>query len=327
MKAVGLNKFGGPEVLEYLELPAPDQIGPEEVLIEVEATGVNRADLVIRQGVYPVEKRFPVIPGFEVAGKIKEIGNEVKGFKKGQKVFSLVNIGGYSELVKVNYNQTLPIPENLSSTEAAAIPTVFYTTWITLFKKADLQKGDTVLIHSAGSGVGIAAIQLSKYFGAKVITTASTEEKLKRAKEFGADFLINYQGVDFATEVKKITEGKGVTVILDGIGGSTLAQNISAVSKGGRLILIGGGGVGGLEGTLHIGKIFMKNITIIGFNLHGLGPKLYEYLKEFKKEILPLFAQGKIVSVIDKVFPLKEAKEAHIYLAERKNFGKVVLRP
>ncbi len=327
MKAVGLNRFGGPEVLEYLDVPEPDKLEADELLIEVEAIGVNRADLLIRQGIYPVEKNFPVIPGFEVAGKVKELGKQVKGFQKGQRVFSLVNIGAYSEFLKVNPNLTLPIPENLSSSEAAAIPTVFYTVWITLFKKANLQKGDIVLIHSAGSGVGVAAIQLAKYFGACVITTASTDEKLKRAQEFGADFVINYSQQNFAIEVKKITEGKGVTIILDGIGASTLTQNISAISKAGRLILIGGGGVGGLEATLHLGRVIMKNIAMIGFNVHGLGPKLYEYLKEFQKKILPLFAQGKIVSVIDKVFPLKEAKEAHIYLEERKNFGKVVLRP
>ena len=202
-----------------------------------------------------------------------------------------------------------------------------YTVWITLFKKANLQKGDTVLIHAAGSGVGIAAIQLAKYFGAQVITTAATDEKLKRAQESGADFGINYSHQDFAAEVKKITEGRGVEVILDGIGAATLTGNISALARGGRLILIGAGGFGDLEATLHLGRVIMKNVCLIGFNVHGLGTKLYEYLREFKKEILPLFAQGKIVSVIDKVFPLKEAKEAHIYLAERKNFGKVVLRP
>ena len=327
MKAVGLNRFGGPEVLEYLDLPDPYQIGPEEVLIEVEASGVNRADLLIRQGIYPVEKKFPIIPGFEVAGRVKELGKEIKELKKTQRVFALVDIGGYAELVKVNQNLVLPIPENLSSSEAAGIPTVLYTVWITLFKKANLQKGDMVLIHAAGSGVGVAAIQLAKYFGAKVITTASTGGKLQRAHEYGADFGINYIQQDFAAEVKKITEGKGVDVILDGIGASTLAGNISAIAKGGRLILIGGGGVGGLEGNLHLGRVIMKNITLIGFNLHGQGNKLYEYLKEFKKEILPLFARGKIVSVIDKVFPLKEAGDAHIYLAERKNFGKVVLLP
>ncbi len=327
MKAVGLNKFGGPEVLEYLDLPDPDQIGPEEVLIEVEASGVNRADLLIRQGIYPVEKKFPIIPGFEVAGKVKDTGKGAKEFKKMHRIFALVDIGGYAELAKVNHRLVLPIPENLSSLEAAGIPTVFYTVWITLFKKAYLQKGDTVLIHAAGSGVGVAAIQLAKYFGAKVITTASTEEKLQRAHGYGADFGINYIQQDFAAEVKKITEGKGADVILDGIGASTLAGNIAAIAKSGRLILIGGGGVGGLEGNLHLGRVIMKNITLIGFNLHGQGSKLYEYLNEFKKEILPLFAQGKIVSVVDKVFPLREARDAHIYLAERKNFGKVVLRP
>jgi len=327
MKAVGLNKFGGPEVLELLDLPDPNQPGPEEILIQVEAMGVNRADLVIRQGVYPMGRNFPIVPGFEVAGKVKELGNKVTDFKKGERVFALVDINGYSEFINVHQNLVLPIPENLSSSEAAGIPTVFYTVWITLFKKANLQKGDTVLIHAGGSGVGVAAIQLAKYFGAIITTTASTSEKLQRAHEYGADFGINYTQQDFAAEMKKITEGKGADIILDGIGASTLTGNILSIAKGGRLILIGGGGVGGLEGSIHLGRVFMRNVSIIGFNLHGQGTKLHDYLKEFKKEILPLFAQGKIVSVIDKVFPMKEAKEAHIYLEERKNFGKVVLRP
>ncbi len=313
--------------MEYLEVPEPEQLEPEEVLIEVEAIGVNRADLLIRQGIYPAEKKFPLIPGFDVAGKVKEVGKEVQGFKKGDPVFAIKDIGCYAELVKFNHKVVLPIPENLSTSEAAAIPTVVYTVWITLFKKANLQKGDTVLIHAAGSGVGIAAIQLAKHFGAAVITTASTDEKLKRAKEFGADFGINYSQQDFLAEVKKITQEKGVEVILDGIGSATLTGNISAVTKGGRLILIGAGGFGELETPIHLGRVIMKNVNIIGFNVHGLGAKLYEYIRDFKKEILPLFAQGKIVSVIDKVIPLKEAREAHIYLAERKNFGKVILRP
>lgn len=313
--------------MEYLEVPEPDQLGPEEVLIEVEAIGVNRADLLIRQGIYPAEKKFPIIPGFDVAGKVKEVGQEVKDFKAGDRVFAIKDIGCYAELVNFNHQVVLPIPENMSTSEAAAIPTVVYTVWITLFKKANLQKGDTVLIHAAGSGVGIAAIQLAKYFGAIVITTASTDEKLKRAKEFGADFGINYSQQDFLAEVKKITQGKGVEIILDGIGSATLARNISAVTKGGRLILIGAGGFGELETSIHLGRVIMKNVNIIGFNVHGLGTKLYDYIRDFKNEILPLFAKGKIVSVIDKVFPLKEAQEAHIYLAERKNFGKVILRP
>ncbi len=313
--------------MEYLEVPEPEQLEPEEVLIEVEAIGVNRADLLIRQGIYPSEKKFPLIPGFDVAGKVKDIGNKVADFKKGDRVFAIKDIGCYAELIKVKQQAVLPIPENLSSTEATAIPTVVYTVWITLLKKANLQKGDTVLIHAAGSGVGVAAIQLAKYFEAQVITTASSSEKLKRAAEFGADFGINYSEQDFVSEVKKITSGKGPEVILDGIGSVTLSGNILAIAKGGRLILIGAGGFGDLETPIHLGRVIMKNLNIIGFNVHGLGTQLYEYIRDFKKEILPLFAQGKIVSVIDKVFPLKEAREAHIYLAERKNFGKVILRP
>jgi putative PIG3 family NAD(P)H quinone oxidoreductase len=325
VRAIGLRKFGSAEVLEELTLPDP-RPEPNEVLIKVEAIGINRADILIREGRYPVRKDFPVIPGFEVAGTIIEVGGQVARFQIGQKVFALLEIGGYAEQVTVFKDLVLPIPSSLSPVEAAGIPDVFLTAWITLSERAKLQRGETVLIHAAGSGIGIAAIQLAKNLGAKVITTASTEEKLNKARELGADYTINYRETDFAEAVKEITKGRGVEVILDGVGGSTLPKDIDALAWSGRLLLIGT--VGGREVQIHLGRIIMKNLTLFAFQLHGHAQaEMGQYLQKFGKEVLPLFKKNQISCLVDKTFPLSEAKEAHVYIEQRKNFGKVVLVP
>jgi len=325
MKAVGLKKFGGAEVLEVLDLPEP-KVGPKEILIQVEAAGLNRADILIREGRYGAHRELPVTPGFEVAGRIKQVGPDVTKFKAGQKVFALLIIGGYAEQVVVPEWLALPMPENLSMQEAAGIPDVFLTVWITLFKKANLREGEKVLIHAAGSGIGMAGIQLAKIFGATVFTTASSNEKLEKAKALGADYAINYTKANFAEEIRKITAGKGVEVILDGVGASTLEGNLQALAEFGRLILIGT--VGGREAQLHLGRAITKNVTIFAFRLHGhSNEQLACFFQEFGQEILPLFEQGKLRSLVDRTFSFKEAKEAHSYLEQRKNFGKVILVP
>ena len=325
MKAVGLKKFGGAEVLEVLDLPEP-KVGPKEILIQVEAAGLNRADILVREGRYGAHRELPVVPGFEVAGKVKEVGPGVTKFKIGQKVIALLVIGGYAEQVVVPEGLALCIPDNLSMAEAAGIPDVFLTAWITLFKKANLREGEKVLIHAAGSGIGMASIQLAKIFGATVFTTASSDEKLEKAKTMGADFIINYTKANFAEEIRKITAGQGVKVILDGVGASTLEGNLQALAEFGRLILIGT--VGGREAQLHLGRAITKNVTLFAFRLHGHSNELLAcFLREFGQEILPLFAQGKLRSMVDRTFSFKEAKEAHSYLEQRKNFGKVILVP
>jgi len=325
MKAVGLKKFGGAEVLEVLDLPEP-KVGPKEILIQVEAAGLNRADILVREGRYGAHRELPVVPGFEVAGKVKEVGPGVTKFKIGQKVIALLVIGGYAEQVVVPEGLALCIPDNLSMAEAAGIPDVFLTAWITLFKKANLREGEKVLIHAAGSGIGMASIQLAKIFGATVFTTASSDEKLEKAKTMGADFIINYTKANFAEEIRKITAGQGVKVILDGVGASTLEGNLQALAEFGRLILIGT--VGGREAQLHLGRAITKNVTLFAFRLHGHSNELLAcFFQEFGQEILPLFAHGKLRSMVDRTFSFNEAKEAHSYLEQRKNFGKVILVP
>jgi putative PIG3 family NAD(P)H quinone oxidoreductase len=325
MRAVGLRKFGGPEVLEILELPDPVP-QEDEILIQVEASGVNRADTLIREGRYSAHRELPVVPGFEVAGKVKAVGSAVTKFKTGQSVFAILMIGGYAEQVVVQENLALPIPENLNPPEAAGIPDVFLTAWVTLFKKANLREGEKVLIHAAGSGIGMAAIQLAKSAGAVVFTTASSNEKLDKAKALGADFSINYTKASFAEEIKKITAGEGVKVILDGVGASTLDGNLQALSQFGRLILIGT--VGGREAQFHLGRAITKNVTIFSFRLHGHSEKQLACLyQDFGREISPLFKEGKLRSIVDKTFSFEQAEEAHLYLEQRKNFGKVILKP
>jgi NADPH:quinone reductase-like Zn-dependent oxidoreductase len=202
---------------------------------------------------------------------------------------------------------------------------VFFTAWQTLVARAQLQPGEWVIVHAAGSGVGIAGIQLAKYFGGKVITTAGSTGKLQRAAELGADLGINYDEGDFAAEALKATEGKGVDVIIDGIGGATFNGNLACLAPRGRLVVIGQ--VGGGSVNLDLGRLLAGNMALHGFYLAGLGRALFPVVQQFQKELLPLFAEGKLRSVVDHTFPLADAAEAQRYVAGRKNFGKVVLIP
>ncbi|MCI0530683.1 MAG: NAD(P)H-quinone oxidoreductase [candidate division Zixibacteria bacterium] len=325
MKAVGLNKFGNAEVLEYLELPDP-RPKPGQVLIQVEAAGINRADIVIREGRYPVDGGFPVVPGYEVAGKIKSLGDGVKNFKPGERVCALVEIGGYAEQVCSPADLTFSVPDKLTTQEVGGVPVVFLTSWMTLFHLAKLKKDETVLIHSAGSGVGIAAIQLARQRGAKIITTAGTDEKLEKAKKLGADFAINYNKTEFSKAIKEYTQGRGVNVILDGIGGSALDGNIKSLAPLGRLVLIGT--VGGLEPQLHIGRALVRNLTVYAFHIHRWASSAgTKELKQAGQEIMQMLSSGKLNSIIDKTFPFKSAAQAHKYMEERRNFGKIILTP
>lgn len=324
MRAVRFYQYGGPEVLRYEEVPDPTP-RPHELLLKVEAAGINRADLLLREGRYASEAKFPAIPGLEVSGEIIGVGETVQGFAVGQRVFGLLPGGGYAEKVTMAAPMATRVPEQLRAAEAATIPVVFFTAWQTLMARAQLQPGEWVIVHAAGSGVGIAGIQLAKHFGAKVITTAGSADKLRRAAALGADVGINYNESDFAAEAQKVTEGKGVDVILDGVGGTTFAGNLACLAPRGRLVVIGQ--VGGSQVSFDLGQLLGKNMAIHGFYLAGLGRALFPIVQQFQKELLPLFAEGKLRPVVDRTFPLAEATEAHRYVAGRQNFGKVVLVP
>ena len=307
----------------YGDMPDP-KIGPMQVLIRVKATAINRKDLFRREGAGGGgSPPFPFVDGLEVAGLVEAVGPEVTDRRVGQRVVATLPYGGYAELAAVNRAGTIPLPESLSFEEGASIPIVFLTSWYGLVKMARIEAGETVLVQSGGSGVGMAGIQIAKYFRTMVITTAGSDEKAARAREMGADLAINYQKQDFLPEVMRVTGGKGVEVVLESVGGDVLTKSIQALAPLGRLVTVGNSSRSSVAPDLNL--VRRKNAIYTGFSLGGqmyYGGVMLELAK-----IIDLCGQGKMRTVVDRVFPLKEASEAHRYVAERRNFGKVVLRP
>lgn len=323
MKAAYVNQLGNEDNFIYGELPDP-AVGPRHVLVRVKAAGINRGDLFRREGTYggPTPP-FPFVPGWEVAGVIEAVGAEVKDRSPGQRVAATLAQGGYAELVAVNRAGTVPIPDRLSFDEAASIPMVFLTSWYALAKVARLEPGEVALIQSGGSGVGMAGIQIAKLCGAKVFTTAGTDEKVAKAKALGADEAVNYQRQDFLPEVMRFSGNAGVNVVLESVGGQVMTKSIQALAPLARLVTVGNSSRSADKPDL--AGLAAKNASFNQFSLArqmGFGGVIPELSK-----ILDLCAGGKMKSVVDHSFPLREAAQAHRYLAERKNFGKVILRP
>jgi len=340
VKAVRFHETGAPEVLKYEEVPKP-QVDAGEVLIRVRACAVNRLDLWLRSGTY--RRKLPHIPGSEFSGDVAEIGSGVSGFSVGDKVliypglsdhtckyclageesmcvnFRIIGAatdGGYAEYAKVPAENLFRIPNGLSYEQAASIPLVFLTAWHMLITRARLRVGESVLIHAAGSGIGSAAIQIAKLAGATVLATAGSEEKLAKAKELGADYLINYEQGDFAEQVKELTGGEGVQVVFEHTGARTFPGSIRSLADGGRLVTAGA--TTGAEAAVDIRDLYTRQLTFMGSML-GTRAELIE--------ILRLAGEKKLVPVIDRVMPLSDAAEAHRLLADRKQFGKIVLMP
>ena len=241
MKAIRIHQFGPTEeVLQYDDAPVP-QPGPKELLVKVEAAALNRADLGLRKGTYRIDpKDLPVIPGREFAGTVVNVGSEVPGFHVGERVVAQPGLGGYAEYAVAKASQTRPVPDGVDSVLAAAMPTVFLTSWFALVEDAKMKSADKVLIQAGGSGVGIAAIQIAKHGGARVITTAGTDEKCSRLRELGADETINYTINDFRQEVHRLTAGRGVDMVLEMVGGEVYNKSLEVLAPGGRLVSIGG---------------------------------------------------------------------------------------
>ncbi|MCR4404600.1 MAG: zinc-binding dehydrogenase [Candidatus Acetothermia bacterium] len=340
MKAVVFHEHGDLSVLRYEEVPEP-VIGPEEVLIRVRATSVNFLDIWVRRGLPGVN--LPHISGADVAGTIERVGERVQGLERGQRVIANPNLscgkceyclagedslcihykilgeqtdGGYAELVKVPAKNVIPLPEHVPFEEAAAAPLVFMTAWRALISRAGLRPGEDVLILGAGGGVATAAIQLAKLVGARVFVTASSEEKLEGAKRLGADFLINYKEVEFDKEIRRLTNRRGVDVVLDSIGAETWVKSLGSLAKNGRLVTYGA--TSGPNPQTEIRLIFWNQLRIIGSTMAST--------KELH-EVLRLLWAGRLKPVIHRVMPLREAAEAQRLLEERKVFGKVVLVP
>ncbi|WP_280220140.1 NAD(P)H-quinone oxidoreductase [Nocardia neocaledoniensis] len=324
MRAVELNGFGGPEVMEWTETVDPE-VRPGEVLIEVIAAGVNRADVMQRRGFYPPPADASSVPGLECSGTIVALGEGVRDWRVGDRVCALLSGGGYAEQVAVPATQVLPIPDGLDPVAAAGLPEVAVTVWSNLDMTAGLRSGELVLIHGGGGGIGTCAIQVAKRLGARVAVTAGSDEKLAKCAELGADLLINYKTQDFVAEVAAFD---GADVILDNMGAKYLERNVEALAAHGRLVVIGM--QGGVSGTLNLAALLGKWGTVHATNVRnrpraGAGSKA-ELVAAVRERLWPMVAAGEVVPVISAELPVTEAGRAHELLDSPETFGKVVLR-
>ena len=322
MKAVRIHEYGGPEVLAYEgEVPRPT-VGPDQALIKVAGAGVNYADLTRRMGRYPGAEP-PTTMGLEAAGTIEEVGADVKGFAVGDHVMARA-AGGQAEYVAADASSMFRCPQGLDMVQAGGMPIILLTTYHLLKTRAQVQPGDTVLVQAGASGVGTVAIQLAKLYGAKVIATASTEEKLGLARSLGADVTINYVDKDFEEEVQALTDRAGVQVILECVGGEVLEKSLRCLAPYGRLVTYGNASGG--SASLPASEIFPVNRGVLGFSI-GRSPQGSLDHHAAMKEILPLVHSGKLRLVVDRIMPMSEVAKAHLHLANRGTKGKVILTP
>jgi NADPH:quinone reductase-like Zn-dependent oxidoreductase len=321
MKAIRIHRFGpGEDVLQYEDVPVPEPCAGE-VLVKIEAAALNRADLGLRKGTYRVAPEdLPLIPGREFAGTVAKLGSGVDWFLPGQQVVAYPGRGGYAEYGVSKASLVRPLPAGLNSSDAAAMPTVFLTAWFALFEDGKLKAGDQVLVQAGSSGVGNAAIQVAKHAGARVISTAGTEERCRRLRELGADDTIDYTLLDFESEVSGLTNGRGVDVVLEMIGGEVYDKSLRVLAPGGRLVSIGGafGNIPATPPELHDGRKATRFSITQYLSEH---PEAFEQLDFFMQAAVA----GKLRVVIDRTFPLSEARGAQRYLEGREHFGKVVL--
>jgi putative PIG3 family NAD(P)H quinone oxidoreductase len=323
MRAVVITKPGGPDVLALQTVETPEPFG-DWVRVRVRAAGLNRADLVQRMGFYPAPAGVPAeIPGLEFAGEVDAVGPLVQTWKPGQRVMGIVGGGGQAEYVLVHEGMLVAIPENLDFIQAAAIPEVFMTAHDALFTQGGLQMGERLLVHAAGSGVGTAAIQLAHVAGATVYGTSRTASKLERAKVLGLEVGLSDQ--NFAADIKQLTGGAGVHMVLDFVGASYMEQNLDALALWGRLVFLAT--MGGSDAQVNLRTVMSKRIQILGCTLRSrtLEEKL-AVTRRFATHVVPLLASSQVVPIIEEVYPLHEIARAHKAMAENRNFGKLILR-
>jgi putative PIG3 family NAD(P)H quinone oxidoreductase len=324
MRAAVITQPGGPGVFRVQELEDP-VAGPDEVLVEVKASALNRADLLQREGRYPAPPGVRKdVPGLEFAGVVIEAGERVTGVAPGDRICGLVGGGGYADRVVTHHLMAIPIPPGMDFVQAAALPEVFFTAHDALFNHCELEMGESVLVHAVGSGVGTAALQLAHRAGARVFGTAGSAEKLAKAAELGLDVGINYREEDFAQVVRERTEGAGVNVVLDMVGGPYWERNLASLAVKGRMVLVGLMGGDKVEASL--GLLMPKRLRVHGT---ALRPRPLEekiaLTHQFKRHVLPLIADGRIRPVVDRAFPLEKVSEAHEYMESNANFGKIIL--
>lgn len=342
MKAVVFYEHGGVEVLKYQDIPEPKPIFGE-VLVKVKACALNHLDIWVREGITGIQISLPHILGSDISGEVVQVGGGVTNVKARDKVIIAPGLscgkcihclsgednlcrhydiigyrtdGGYAEYVKVPEVNVIPMPEGMGFEEAAAIPLVFLTAWHMLVTRARIKPGEDVLVLAAGSGVGSASIQIAKLWGARVIATASTDEKLQKAKELGADELINYTTQDMVEEIKRITERRGVDIVVEHVGAATWEKSIQSLARMGRIVTCGA--TSGPIASVDIRYIFSKHLSIIGSYMGSKGELL---------QVLKFFKEKKLRAVVDRTLPLREAQKAHTLMEQRQQFGKLILMP
>jgi NADPH:quinone reductase len=324
MKAVQLQKYGGPEVLELVEIERPVPTG-REVLIEIKCIGVNYADTARREGQYVVKTPLPFIPGAEIAGVVAAVGEKVTTVKPGTRVVTLIESGGYSEFALADERSLITLPEQLDFRHAAALPLQGLSAYHVLKTMGRLEKGETVLVHAAAGGVGTLAVQLAKQFGAgKIIATASSAEKLELARQLGADVLVNYTESNWVEQVLEATGGKGVDVALEMVGGDVFNKTLKCLATFGRLVVFGA--ASGEQSKMFPSSLMARNQSVIGFFLPQIMRKP-ELLQHSLVELLTYLGEGKLKLKIGGVFPLEDAGDVHRLLQSRKTIGKLILEP
>ena len=323
MRVVEITSFGPPDVLKLAERPDP-VAGPGEVLIDVAAAGVNRPDVIQRLGKYPPPPGASDIPGLEVAGTIVALGPDVTAFAVGEVVCALVAGGGYATRVNVPQEQCLPVPRGLSMVEAAAVPETYFTVWTNVFERGELTRGESILIHGGTSGIGTTAIQLAHAFGAHVLTTAGSDEKCHAAIKLGAAHAFNYKAIDWVTAAKAATDGRGVDVVLDIVGGDYIARNLDALAIEGRLVQIAF--LKSPKAELDFSVMMRKRLWITGSTLRPRSPAQKGVIaRQLRQRVWPLLEARTVRPIIHQVFPLAQAADAHRLMETGTHIGKIVL--
>ena len=325
MRAVVITEPGEPEVLNWQEVPDPVP-APGEVVIDVAASGVNRADLMQREGFYPPPPGAPPYPGLECSGRVRAVGAAVTGWRPGDQVCALLAGGGYAEQVAVPAGQLLPVPDSVDTTTAAAFPETACTVYANVFQLAGLASGELLLVHGGSSGIGTMAIQLAKAFGARVACTAGSPQKLDRCRELGADVVINYRTEDFVAAVQDATGGAGADVILDIMGASYLSRNLDALATDGRLVIIGR--QGGSRAEIDLGVLQAKRASLYATTLRARpAHQKAAVVAAVREHVWPLISAGQVVAVIDRELPMSQAAQAHRAMAASEHIGKILLLP
>ncbi len=326
MHAIEITSFGAPEVLRLCDRPMP-VAGMGEVLIRVTASGINRPDVVQRKGHYAPPPGASDIPGLEVAGVVEggdAVAMENAGLKTGDRVCALLSGGGYAQWCVAPVAQCLPVPQGLSDVEAAALPETFFTVWSNVFDRGCLQKGETLLVQGGSSGIGVTAIQVARAHGATVIVTAGSDEKCAACLALGAHHAINYRTHDFVAEVQRITEGKGVDVVLDMVAGSYVAREVESLAEDGRLVIIAV--QGGTDAQFNAGLVLRKRLTLTGSTLRQR-PVAFkaQIARALMEQVWPLLASGAVRPVIYRTFAAADAAAAHALMESSEHIGKIVL--